>query len=77
MDHDDAMGSNDLFGGPKRLLTVIAVIVVVAVLAALATLLVRHLLGPPEGPSPYETTSMGTSVSISGHSAEHRRLETV
>lgn len=52
------MSSNDLFGGPKKLLTVVAVIVAVAVLAALATLLVRHLLGPPEGPSPYETTSM-------------------
>ncbi|MGA9871028.1 MAG: hypothetical protein WBQ44_07795 [Rhodococcus sp. (in: high G+C Gram-positive bacteria)] len=48
------MSSNDLFGGPRRLLTVVAVIVVVAILAALATLLVRHLLGPPEGPSPYE-----------------------
>ena len=51
------MSSNDLFGGPRRLFTVIAVIVVVAILAALATLLVRHILGPPEGPSPYEQTS--------------------
>lgn len=51
------MSSNDLFGGPKRLISVIAVIVAVAVLALLATLLVRHVLGPPEGPSPYDTTS--------------------
>ncbi len=51
------MSSNDLFGGPKRLLTVVAVIVVVALLAAVATLVVRAALGPPEGPSPYETSS--------------------
>lgn len=57
MAHDEAMSSNELFGGPKRILSVVAVIVVVAVLAALATLLVRHLLGPPEGESPYESTS--------------------
>lgn len=58
------MSSNDLFGGPKRLLTVVAVIVVVAVLAAGATLLVRQLLGPPEGPSPYDTPpSATTSIS--------------
>lgn len=50
------MSTNDLFGGPKRLLTVVAVIVVVTLLAAVATLLVRHILGPPEGPSPYDTT---------------------
>jgi hypothetical protein len=57
------MGSNDLFGGPRRLLTVIAVVVVVALLAALATLIVRQVLGPPEGPSPFETTDMTSSTS--------------
>ncbi|SNS27479.1 hypothetical protein [Rhodococcoides kyotonense] len=51
------MSSNDLFGGPRRLLIVVAVVVVVAILAAVATLVVREILGPPEGPSPYETTS--------------------
>lgn len=61
MAHDGAMSSSDLFGGPKRLLVVIAVIVVVAVMAALATLLVRHALGPPEGPSPYESTESAGS----------------
>ncbi|WP_167336897.1 hypothetical protein [Rhodococcoides fascians] len=49
------MSSNDLFGGPRRLAAVVAVIVVVALLALGATVLVRHLLGPPEGPSPYDT----------------------
>ncbi len=52
----EPMSSNDLFGGPRRLLTVVAVVVVVALLAALATLVVRQILGPPEGPSPYEGT---------------------
>lgn len=56
------MSSNDLFGGPKRLLTVIAVIVVVALLAAIATLLVRQALGPPDGPSPYEQTTESADV---------------
>ena len=55
MAHDGAMSSSDLFGGPKRLL------VVIAVMAALATLLVRHALGPPEGPSPYESTESAGS----------------
>lgn len=55
------MSSSDLFGGPKRLLTVVAVIVVVTLLAAAATLIVRHILGPPEGPSPYDTPSISTT----------------
>ncbi|MDJ0391836.1 hypothetical protein QMK17_00640 [Rhodococcus sp. G-MC3] len=57
------MSSSDLFGGPKRLLTVVAVIVVVTLLAAVVTLIVRQILGPPEGPSPYDTPSISTSQS--------------
>ncbi|MET4048335.1 MULTISPECIES: hypothetical protein [unclassified Rhodococcus (in: high G+C Gram-positive bacteria)] len=49
------MSSNDLFGGPKRLLIVVTVVVAVTVLAAIVTLIVRQILGPPEGPSPYDT----------------------
>lgn len=56
MAHDEPMSSNDLFGGPRRLLTVIAVVVAVVILAVIATLVIRELLGPPEGQSPYETT---------------------
>lgn len=57
MAHDGAMSSNNLFGGPRGLLIVVAVVVAVAILAAVATLVVRQILGPPEGPSPYETTT--------------------
>ncbi len=64
MAHDEPMSSSDLFGGPRRLLTVMAVVVAVVVLAVIATLVVRELLGPPEGQSPYETIeSMSTALS--------------
>ncbi|MDV8021601.1 hypothetical protein [Rhodococcus sp. IEGM 1330] len=48
------MSSKNLFGGPRTLLIVAAVVVAIALVAAAATLLVRAVLGPPEGEDPFE-----------------------
>jgi hypothetical protein len=54
------MSSKNLFGGPRTLLIVAAVVIVIALVAAAATLIVRAVLGPPEGENKFEI--MGDSV---------------
>jgi hypothetical protein len=48
------MSSKNLFGGPRTLLIVAAVVIVIALVAAAATLIVRAVLGPPEGENKFE-----------------------
>ncbi|CAH0132933.1 hypothetical protein ASG84_22245 [Rhodococcus sp. Leaf278] len=48
------MSSKNLFGGPRTLLIVAAVVIAIALVAAAATLIVRAVLGPPEGENKFE-----------------------
>ena len=46
------MSENNLFGGPRTLITVALVVLIVAILAVIATFVVRGIMGPPEGTPP-------------------------
>lgn len=52
--HDGRMSSKNLFGGPRTLLIVAAAVIAIALVAAAATLIVRAVLGPPEGENKFE-----------------------
>ncbi|CCQ14554.1 TSL-kinase interacting protein 1 [Rhodococcus sp. AW25M09] len=56
------MSSKNLFGGPRTLLIVAAVVIVIALVAAGATLIVRAVLGPPEGENPLLTENSSMAV---------------
>ena len=58
------MSENNLFGGPRTLITVALVVLVVAILAVAATFLVRGLLGPPEGTPPAANVSSSTAFQL-------------
>ena len=54
------MSSKNLFGGRQTLLIVAAVVVGLALVAAAATLIVRAVLGPPEGENKFEIQGYST-----------------